>query len=191
MVATCPISVLNIGNHYVSFLREIFAVWNVKGWFAIQVAPRSEQKVAQHLDYKGYETLLPTYRSKRKWKDRTKLLELPLFPSYVFCRALPESTGMVLSTPGTLRVVGIGGRPSVIPDNEIEAIQRISSSGVPAAPHPCMCAGQKVRIAYGPLTGVVGVLSQIRNDFRLIVTVELIMSSIAVEISASDVTLAA
>jgi len=166
-------------------------VWNVKGWFAVQVAPRAEYKVVQHLDYKGYETFLPTYRSKRRWKDRAKVLELPLFPSYVFCRALPESTGMVLTIPGTIRLVGMAGKPSVILDHEIEAIQRISSSGMAAAPYPYMCAGQKVRITAGPLAGIIGVLSQVESNYRLIVTVELIMRSISVELGVSDVTLAA
>jgi transcriptional antiterminator NusG len=165
-------------------------VWIVKGWFAIQVAPRSEHRVVQHLEYKGYETFLPTYRSKRSWKDRTKFLELPLFPGYVFCRALPESTGMVLTIPGAVKFVGIAGNPSVIPDHEIEAIQRIGLSGTPTVPHPYMCAGQRVRIAAGALAGIVGVLSRIKNNLRLIVTVELIMRSISIELGVSDVTLA-
>ncbi|HEY2499107.1 MAG TPA: UpxY family transcription antiterminator [Candidatus Angelobacter sp.] len=163
-------------------------MWSVKGWFAVQVAPRSEQRVVQHLEYKGYETLVPTYESKRKWRDRTKVLHLPLFPSYVFCRALPGNTGMVLTIPGTVRMVGIGGKPSVIPDHEIEAIQKIGSSGMAAAPYPYLCVGEKVRIAAGPLAGVMGVLSQIRSNFRLIVSVESIMRSISVEIGISDVT---
>lgn len=192
MVAACPISILDVGqNHHESFLRENVAVWSVKGWFAVQVAPRSEQRVVQHLGYKGYETFLPTYLSKRRWKDRAKVLELPLFPSYVFCRALPGSSGMVLTIPGTIRVVGIGGKPSVIPDHEIEAIQRINSSGIRTVPHPYLCAGQKVRIASGPLSGIVGVLSHIKNDCLLIVTVEMIMRSISVELDIADVTLAA
>jgi transcription antitermination factor NusG len=191
MVAACPISALNIGQ----IIKQAFsgrdvAMWTVKGWFAVQVAPRSEQRVVQHLEYKGYEAFLPTYRSKRRWKDRIKVLELPLFPNYVFCRTLSGSTGMVLTIPGAIRMVGIAGRPSVIPDDEIEAIQRISSSGRPAAPHPYICAGKKVLIAAGPLAGIVGILSQIRNDFRLLVTVELLMRSISVELGISDVILA-
>ena len=75
-------------------------MWNVKGWFAFPVAPRAEQKVLQHLEYKGYETFVPTYKSKRRWKDRAKVVALPLFLSYVFCRAVavwyspfPEQSG--------------------------------------------------------------------------------------------------
>ena len=85
----------------------------------------------------------------------------------------------------------MGGKPSMIPDHEIEAIQKINASGMEAVPFPYLCAGQKVRIAAGPLSGIMGILSQIKNDHRLIITIELIMRSISVEVGISDVTLAA
>jgi transcription antitermination factor NusG len=162
----------------------------ISGWFAIQVASRLEHSVLQHLDYKGYQTYLPTCQSKRKWSDRIKVLELPLFPNYVFCRSVAASAGLVLTIPGTIRLVGSNGRPSTIPDDEIEAIRRICASSRPAIPVPYMHAGQKVRIAAGPLAGIVGTLSRIRNDHRLIITLQPIMRSIAVEVGISDIVMA-
>lgn len=162
----------------------------LSGWFAIQVASRLERSVLEHLEYKGYQTYLPTYRSKRKWSDRIKVLELPLFPNYVFCRAEPSSSGLVLTIPGTIRLVGSNGRPSTIPDDEIEVIRRICASGRPAIPVLYMYTGQKVRIAAGPLAGIVGTLSRIRNDHRLIITLQPIMRSIAVEVGISDIVMA-
>jgi len=166
------------------------ALLSIGEWFAIQVMPRSEQKIVQHLEYKGYETLLPTYKCKRKWADRIKFIELPLFPSYIFFRALTASSGMVLTIPGTVRLVGMGGRPSVISTEEIESLRKINTSHVPAAPCPYNIIGQKVRIAVGPLAGIVGLLSEVKNSRRLIVTVELIMRSISVDIGVSEITLA-
>jgi transcription termination/antitermination protein NusG len=159
-------------------------------WFAIQVMPRSEQKVVQYLEYKGYETLLPTYKCKRKWADRIKLIELPLFPDYIFFRALTTNSGMVLTIPGTVRLLGMGGRPSVIPAEEIESLRKINTSRVPAAPCRYITIGQKVCISVGPLAGIVGLLSEVKNSRRLIVTVELIMRSISVDVGVSEVTLA-
>jgi len=166
------------------------ALLSMGEWFAIQVMPRSEQKVVQHLEYKGYETLLPTYKCKRKWADRTKFIELPLFPDYIFFRALTTNSGMVLTIPGTVRLVGMGGRPSVIPAEEIESLRKINTSGVPAAPSRYVSIGQKVCISAGPLAGIVGLLSEVKNSRRLIVTVEMIMRSISVDVGVSEVTLA-
>ena len=165
------------------------ALLSMGEWFAIQVMPRSEQIVMQHLEYKGYETLLPTYQCKRKWADRIKFIEMPLFPSYIFFRALSTNSGMVLTIPGTIRLVGMGGRPSVIPAEEIESLRKINASRAPAAPCRYVTIGQKVRIAVGPLAGIVGLLSEVKNSRRLIVTVELIMRSISIDVGMSEVTL--
>lgn len=190
MAAACSESSRDCHYGQSSSCLELKIVRSIAGWFAIQVASRSERRVLQHLEYKGYEAYLPTYRSKRRWSDRIKALELPLFPNYVFCRAGAFSTGLVLTIPGTIRLVGVNAQPSIIPDHEIEAINRICASGIPAFPIPYLYTGQKVRIAAGPLAGIVGTLSQIRNDRRLIVTIQTIMRSIAVEVGILDIAMA-
>ena len=156
-------------------------------WFAVQVVPRHENKVASLLDYKGYQRFVPTYRSSRQWCDRKKVLELPLFPGYVFCRIVHGiAAGLVLTTPGVIRVVGFGGKPYPIPDHEIDAIQRVALSS-DAVPVPYLKVGRRVQISNGPLSGVTGILTQVKNHHRLVVSVDLIMNSVSIDVDLLDV----
>jgi transcription antitermination factor NusG len=158
-----------------------------ESWFAVQVSPRHEAKVACLLGYKGYQHVLPTYRSRRTWSDRIKTIELPIFPGYVFCKTEDRIVhGLVLSTPGVIRVVGFNGRPYPISDQEIDAIRKAVLSP-DAAPCPYLKVGQRVRITNGPMAGVIGILAQVKNRHRLVISVELIMKSIAVDVDARDV----
>lgn len=159
----------------------------LESWFAVQVAPRHEKKVASILSYKGYEQFVPTYESRRIWTDRSKMIELPLFPGYVFCKITHKAvTGLVIATPGVVRVVGFSGRPYPIPDHEIDAIRKFSSFPH-VSPVPYLKVGQKVRINSGPLSGITGILAQIKNRHRVVVSVDLIMKSIAVDVDVADV----
>ena len=155
-------------------------------WFAVQVAPRHEKKVATILEYKGYEHFLPTYQSRRKWSDRIKTIDQPMFPGYVFCRTGQQSTDALLTTPGAMRVVGFSGKPYPIAEEEIEAIRRVAASSN-IEPIPYLKIGEIVRINSGPMAGVTGILTQIRNRHRLVISVDLIMKSIAVDIDMFDV----
>jgi transcription antitermination factor NusG len=158
-----------------------------ESWFAVQVAPRHEKKVATILEYKGYEHFLPTYQSRRKWSDRIKTIDQPMFPGYVFCRTGQQSTdALILTTPGAMRVVGFSGKPYPIAEEEIEAIRRVAASSN-IEPIPYLKIGEKVRINSGPMAGVTGILTQIRNRHRLVISVDLIMKSIAVDIDMFDV----
>src|SRR5438128_2109839 len=91
-------------------------------WFAIEVKTTHEKRVTSLLDYQAYEWFLPLYRCRRRWSDRIKEVELPLFPGYVFCRFAPCSRVPILKTPSVMRIVGIGGTPTPIDDDEISAI---------------------------------------------------------------------
>jgi transcription antitermination factor NusG len=162
-------------------------VHSSEAWFAVQVSPRHEAKVACLLGYKGYQHFLPTYKSRRTWSDRSKTLELPMFPGYVFCRTVDKIVhGLVLATPGVIRVVGFNGKPYPIADEEIDAIRKAVLSP-DALPCPYLKVGQRVRITDGPMAGVTGILTQIKNRHRLVISVELIMKSIAVDVDARDV----
>ena len=157
------------------------------GWYALYVRSRAEHMVARYLEEKGYEPFLPLYRSKRRWVDRVKELELPLFPNYVFCRVTSHAVGLIVSTPGVLRIVGAGNVPIPVDDSEVDALKRIVGTELPVEPWPFLHVDQKVEIQAGPLCGVRGVLTRIGNSDRLIVSVLLLQRSVSVEIDRCHV----
>jgi transcription antitermination factor NusG len=155
-----------------------------KCWFAIQVRPRYEFLVACTLRNKGFEEFLPSYKSKRQWSDRKKEVELPLFPGYVFCRFNAQIRTPILTTPGIIRIVS----PHLaIPDSEIEAIQAVVASSVPASPCSYIKVGSRVELIGGPLAGIQGILVSYRNQHRLVLSVTLVQSSISVEVDHTEV----
>lgn len=158
-----------------------------ESWYALHVRSRAELSVARQIQQKGYEPFVPLYRSRRRWADRMKELELPLFPSYVFCRVTMASAGRVVTTPGVIRIVGAGGVPIPVDDGEIEALRRVACTRLCAEPWPYLQAGQRVELCAGPLRGLQGVLAQSANGDRLIVSVSLLQRSVSVEISGHDV----
>ncbi len=151
-------------------------------WFAVTVKPNHDKAVATALQLRGLEVFLPLYRTRRRWSDRIKELQLPLFPGYVFCRFARESRAAVLSTPGVTSVVGFGHQPAPIPELEIESVRITVASGLPLAPWPFLRAGDRVRLEYGPLAGIEGILLQIKDGWRVVVSVELLQRSVAVEV---------
>src|SRR5262245_48868302 len=140
-------------------------------WYAVQVRSRSETLVATNLRYKGYEPFVPTYRTSRRWSDRIKTMDMPLFPGYIFCRFDVRTRLPILITPGVNSIVGIGKAPEPISDTEIEAIRSVVQSGLVYEPHAYVSVGQKVRVEYGSLAGVTGLVTEVRNKSRLIVSV--------------------
>lgn len=155
-------------------------------WFALQVLPRMEMRVASVLEVKGIDHLLPKYRSKRIWCDRVKSLEVPLFPGYVFCR-LPEKNGpLAVSTPGVTRIVSFGGTPYPLSEDEVLALQKISCSHVGVEPCPFQQIGQKVRVMEGPLAGVVGTVAGTKKK-QLVISIEMLMRSVLVDIDLQQV----
>jgi transcription antitermination factor NusG len=151
-------------------------------WFALRVKSRSEKIVSSIARNKGFEEFLPLYQSRRRWSDRFKSVDVPLFPGYVFCRLNPEFRLPLLTIPGVLSFVGIGKVPVPIDDAEMAAIQTAIGSGLLAEPYPFLEVGQRVRIAEGPLTGIEGLLVEVRKQQRLAVSVTLLKRSVAVEI---------
>ncbi|MGA2569235.1 MAG: UpxY family transcription antiterminator [Terracidiphilus sp.] len=159
-------------------------------WFALYTAARHEKRVAQHLSQREIECYLPLYRSDRKWRDGSRVtLELPLFPGYLFVHIPRIQRGPVLAVPGVVALVGgTGGQPAPLPDATIEAL-RIGLTLRPAQPHPLMTAGQRVRIRSGALAGFEGVVVRSKNGFRVVLTLEHIMQSYAVEVDRDDLEL--
>jgi transcription antitermination factor NusG len=156
-------------------------------WYAVHVRSKFERTVSTVLDHKGVEQFLPTYRSRRIWTDRVKVLDLPLFPGYIFCRIPLEERNRVVTIDGVIGFVGAGRQPIPISDPEIDAIRTIVQSDVKAQPWPFLKIGQTVRISHGSLAGIEGILVRVKNSWRLVVSVALLERSVAVEIDAAYV----
>ena len=156
-------------------------------WHALFTRHQHEKVVAHILSSKGFEVFLPLYSSIHQWKDRNKQLYLPLFPSYVFLRGGLRRRLDILTTPGVHFVVANGSRFADIPEEEITAVRKIVERTARVEPHPFLKCGDRVRVKYGPLTGIEGILIRKRNGFRLVVSVELLGRSVAAEIDASSV----
>jgi transcription antitermination factor NusG len=157
-------------------------------WFALRVKSRYEKLVSLAARNKGFEEFLPLYHSRRQWSDRSKSLELPLFPGYVFCRLNPEYRLPLLTIPGALHFVGVGKMPVPIEEAEIAAIKTAVQSGLSAEPWPYLAVGQRVRIESGSLAGVEGFLIEVRKQYRVVVSVTLLQRSVAIEVDRNRVT---
>ena len=153
-------------------------------WYALYTRHQHEKTVARILTSKGFETLLPLYPSARRWKDRTKLLSLPLFPCYVFLRGGLERRLDIVTTPGVHALVSNAGHPIAIPPVEIEAIRRAMESGARVEPHPFLRCGDWARVKCGPLAGIEGILVRKKNFYRLVLSVEMLGRAAAVEVDA-------
>jgi len=152
-------------------------------WFALQVWTQHENSVARVLTQKGIETVSPNKRVWRRWRDRTQVCEIPLFPGYVFAKFDPERKLPVLVTPKVQSIVGFGKNPAPISEAEIDAVRKVAEFGLDVESGPALTAGDSVRIVAGPLAGVRGVLIEKRSVMRLVVSVEMINRSISVEVT--------
>src|ERR1039457_752354 len=151
-------------------------------WYALRIQSRLGSLASTTLRGKGYQEFFPLYRSLRRWSDRTKELELPLFPGYLFCQFDVSDRLPVLTTPGVIGIVGAGKIPVPVDLEEIEAIRAILRSGLAAQPWPSLRVGSKVYIERGPLTGLEGIITNTDKIYRLVVSVSLLQRSVAVEI---------
>jgi transcription antitermination factor NusG len=161
---------------------------NSFSWFALQIRSRWEGTTAALLRGKGLETLMPTYTTKRKWSDRFKVVESPLFPGYVFCRFDVHNRLPVLITPGVISVVGRGKTPVAVDEAEILAIQAAIGSGIHMEPWPYVEIGERVRIKDDVLDGMEGILTSFKGSHRVVISVTLLRRSVALEIDRSRIT---
>jgi len=134
------------------------------------------------LENSGFECFLPLSKSTRKWSDRLKEIELPLFPGYLFCRMNPNDRLPVLMVPGVMQIAGTGSTPIPVEEHEIAAIQRVEKSGLSTMPWPYLKIGNIARIEEGPLRGLSGIVIRIKSGLKLVLSVDLLKRSIAVEI---------
>jgi transcription antitermination factor NusG len=156
-------------------------------WFAVYTTPRHEKHVSEILAERQIETFLPLYRANRQWKKSSPVvLDLPLFPTYVFVRIARQARGVVLGTPGVLSIVGSSKEAWPLPELEIDALR----SGLlerKIEPHPYLVVGERVRIMAGVMAGVEGVLVRKKSDLRVVLSLDTIMRSVAVEVNADDI----
>jgi transcription antitermination factor NusG len=156
-------------------------------WYAAYTCAQHEKHVAAELLARDVEHFLPLYSSVRRWKDRRVQLELPLFPGYIFVRLALCDRLRVVQIPSVVRLVGFGGFPIALPDAEIEILQSGFSRSLGAEPHPFLTVGRRVRITGGPFAGLEGVLKRKKSTLRVVVSLELIQRSMAVDVDAADV----
>ena len=153
-----------------------------RSWYALYTRHQHEKTASGILAAKGFEVFLPLYPAVHQWKDRAKKLSLPLFPCYVFIHTNLESQLRVLTTPGVHAFVGTEGRAARIPSDQIEGIRRTLESLLHVEPHPFLRTGDWVRVKKGPLEGVEGILVRKTNRYRLVLSVEMLEKSVAVEV---------
>jgi transcription antitermination factor NusG len=156
-------------------------------WWALYTRHQHEKVVADILSAKGFDVFLPLYESIRRWKDRQKVLLLPLFPCYVFVRGGLRRRLQVVTTPGVHTILNHGERVAIIPEAEIDAIRRTMDARFHMEPHPFIRCGDRVRVIRGSLQGLEGILVRKKNQFRLVLSVDMLAKSVAVEIDAADI----
>jgi transcription antitermination factor NusG len=156
-------------------------------WYAAYTCANHEKRVAQQLERRSVEYFLPLYQSRRRWKDRYVRLRLPLFPSYVFVRSSQKDRLRVLEIPSVVRLVGFNGLPTALPDDQMEAMRGALTGKLGAEPCPYLKVGRRVRIKSGPFMDLNGILLRKKGTFRVILSIELIKRSIAVDVDAGDV----
>jgi|SRR5271166_1603920 len=156
-------------------------------WYAVFTMARHEKKIAWHLGQRDIESFLPLYKAKHRWKNRcTVSLELPLFPNYVFVRIDPQERRRVLSVPSVVSIVSVGREPLPVEDHYITGLRDgLLTSRI--EPHPGLEVGDRVRITRGAMADMVGVLDRQKNPFRVVLSLEMIGRSVAVEVDLADI----
>lgn len=159
-------------------------------WYAAYVKHHHERKIAGLLQHKGFNAFLPEQKVVHRWKDRNKTLYTPLFPGYVFVHGDLEEKFHIVNTPGVFFLVESQGRACAIPRQEIESIRRLTKSGLMADSHTFLTSGDRVQIRTGPLAGVVGILSRFKNQYRVVLSIELIEKAVSIEVELGNIEVA-
>ncbi len=169
--------------------RELPVEYFQPRWYVAQTCANLEKSVLRQLGQRSVEAYLPQYESVRRWKDRRTRLDLPLFPGYVFVHLPLRDRLRVLQTPSVVRLVGFGGQPIPLLDQEIETLRQGLAYDILIEPHPYLKVGRRVRVKTGPLQGLEGILLRKKSTSRFILTLDLIMRSVAVEIDIAELEL--
>jgi len=155
-------------------------------WYAVYTCANHEKRVAEQFGRRSIEHFLPLYESVRRWKDRRIQLQLPLFPGYVFVRMQVRDRLNALQVPGVVCLVSFNGLPAPLPESEMDALRNALGGNLRAEPHPYLTVGRRVRIKGGPLAGFEGVLARRKGNFRVVLSLDLVKQSIALDIDSAD-----
>lgn len=158
-------------------------------WYAVYTVVRHEKAADNVLKEKLIDTFLPIREVISQWKDRKKRVLLPLFPGYLFVKTTLDEKLNILNSPGVVRILGISGTPSPIPDDQIESVRKLLESKVLFDPHPYLRGGKRVIVTHGPLQGIVGRIIERRGLNKLILSVDLIKRAVSVEVDIEIVDL--
>jgi transcription antitermination factor NusG len=167
-------------------LSALPAAYAEPRWYAAYTRAQHEKHIAQRLELGRVESYLPLYEKQSRWKDRRVRLQLPLFPGYVFVRIALKERLAVLRIPGVVRLVSFNNLPAPLPEGQIEALRRVLGNGLRAEPCPFLNSGRRVRVRFGPLAGFEGILVRRKANYRFVVSVDLIMRSMMVDIDGTD-----
>jgi len=162
---------------------------NAENWYAVLTRARHEKAAAHRLGERGVTTFLPTVTEVHRWNDRKKTVELPLFSCYLFVKLMPgnEERQRVLRTDSVLGLVGTQGLGTPIPNDQIDAVRTLVSEHLPCCSHPFLKTGQRVRIRGGALEGIEGILLSRNGNRRLIISVDAMQRSLAIQVEGYDV----
>jgi len=155
-------------------------------WYAVYTCVRHEKTVARQFTERNVDCFVPLYRSVRRWKDRRKTLDLALFPGYVFVRIPLNERLRVLQVPSVVSLISFNGCPAPIEEKEIEALRQGLARDLRIEPHPYLTVGRRVRLKAGPLAGAEGILVRRKDSCRLVMSIDLLMRSVAVEVDEAD-----
>jgi transcription antitermination factor NusG len=156
-------------------------------WYALHTRSRHEKVARDQLTAKGITNLLPLWRKRSVWKDRIKMVEVPLFKGYLFGYFPLKHKLDVLQSIGIVRIVGINGQPVPVPEEQIRAVRTMVEQRLRYDPHPFLEEGMRVRVKRGVLAGAEGILVLKKPHYRLVISVDLIRQSVAVDIDSADV----
>jgi transcription antitermination factor NusG len=156
-------------------------------WYAVQTRPRHEKRVAAEVRARDMEEFLPIHRSRHRWRNGVLAdVELPLFPCYLFARIPLCDRLRLLGLPGVIGFAVNSAHPTALPQKDIEALRALSII-CQAEPHPFLSVGDRVRLVAGPLTGMEGILTRRKQELRVVLSLDFIMRSVAVEVSEFDI----
>jgi transcription antitermination factor NusG len=186
---SCTLAAYNLQDFHTEVSdpeAKSFATYS-PGWYAAFTLPRHEKRLVGHCKERQIESFLPLYRVKHRWKNRcTVMVELPLFPNYLFVRIDPAERVQVLKLPGVLSIVSSGRQPSPVPDDYITSL-RSGLLTYHIEPHPRVDVGDRVCITTGPMAGMDGILDRQKNKLRVVIRLEMIGRSVAVEVGAEEI----
>ena len=163
------------------------SLYQLLSWFAVTVKPQHERAVQEAFQQKGFESFSPSYCAAHRWSDRVKRIQLPLFPGYVFCRFERTARASVMRTVGVRSIVSFGAEPVSVPEEEIQRIRLMVSSKAALEPWPFLKIGQRIRVHYGPLAGLEGILAEAQNGCRVVVGIDLLQRSVAVQLNRDQI----